>query len=193
MRSLEFSGAPLILQRGGVHNWSWLHEEAAIKPQQCMVQRASGSAIHPHTEGDEPQVHRDRSSCTRDLILCISSTGCSSLSFIIALNKLVNVLPWILRVTLENYGPQRGDPWNLPPTPGWTEAQMIRCNWQLKGAGRASGATESFPCGIWCDLWVDRVRTELNCRIPRWCHTELLLVEKNPQNKRTIVKNWVSP
>lgn len=29
--------------------------------------------------------------------------------------------------------------------------------------------TEPLTCGIWCCLWADGVRTELNCRTPIWC------------------------
>lgn len=42
--------------------------------------------------------------------------------------------------------------------------------------GGQSCSTEPLTCGIWCYLWVDRVRFELNSWIPCWCPNNGLLV-----------------
>ena len=52
------------------------------------------------------------------------------------------------------------------------------CVW----ARRQSCGTEPLTYGIWLYLWVDSVRTELNCRTPSWCHRELLVVGGKPQH-----------
>jgi len=71
--------------------------------------------------------------------------------------------------------------WNLWSVAGWSEAQeiLLVCdgplNWDLGGN---FCDTEHLSCGIWQYLRVDSVRTELNCRIPSWCHRELPVMGK---------------
>ena len=36
-------------------------------------------------------------------------------------------------------------------------------------SGEQSCGTEPLSCGIWCYLWVNSIRFELNCRTSRWC------------------------
>ena len=56
-----------------------------------------------YQEGDAPQLHGDETPVLRtlpDLDLCVSSSGCSSVSFIISFNKLINVSVSLSSVSL---------------------------------------------------------------------------------------------
>lgn len=78
----------------GVNNWSCLHEETPIKFQQYGVQGAfslvntshARTFMQPNSTGTEAPVL----GTLPDLTLCIFSSGCSSVSFILSFNKLVH-------------------------------------------------------------------------------------------------------
>lgn len=79
----------------GVNDPLHLHEEASLKSQQYKVQRASSlaNASTPEvwgtpTAGGQKLLHLGPSQTSP---LCISSSGCSSATFITLLKKLVNV------------------------------------------------------------------------------------------------------
>ena len=91
--------------------------------------------------------------------------------FIETSDLVSKLLLWLLWATLGNW-------WNLRSlwkllvysrsVANWLEAQVITwaCHWHLKlGVGgkvvRFCG-TELLTCEIWCYVWVDSVRTELN-------------------------------
>ena len=56
----------------------------------------TGRGLHPDSTGTEAPVL----GTLPDFTLCIPSSGCSSVSFIIPFNQLVNVFPWVPWVAL---------------------------------------------------------------------------------------------
>ena len=89
---------------------SCLHEEASTNPNSMGLGKISWGE-HRHLPGSVPCSRRivppdsmgTEAPVVRihlDLTLCISSPGCSSVSFGGSLKKLVNVFPWVLRIVL---------------------------------------------------------------------------------------------
>ena len=94
IRSLEFSSPFIILQRGGARNGSCLSKEASIKSHCCRVQRVQvGEHIHTGrvTHLNSMDTGAPAPGTLADHALCMSSSGHSSVSFVILLIKLVNV------------------------------------------------------------------------------------------------------
>ena len=104
IRSLEFADLCPISREGrgagnGVNSQSCLCDEASIKiPKvwglesfQVSENIHSGSVVHPSSTGSEAPAL----GTLPDLALCISSSGCSSVSFIISFNKLVNISKYV--------------------------------------------------------------------------------------------------
>ena len=128
--------------------------------------------------------------------LCISSSGCSCVSFISSFNKLVSIrksFPEFLQFDHT----QGGGYWNLWSVVCWSEAGdnlglQLGSEVQQGAPGGQSFETESLTCAVWCYLWVDGVRSELNCRTPRWYCRKLLGEEPHiwwPEMKCFV---WVS-
>ena len=68
--------------------------------------------------------------------------------------------------------PRRGH-WNLQSIANWSKAQVTTWtgDWQLKwggGGGSVAGRSECLTYRMWCYLWVDSVRIELNFKILIW-------------------------
>ena len=91
-------------------------------------------------------------------------------------------------------------PWCLKFKESVVYSQLVRstgmtsaCNWLL-ACMRPSCRTEPLICGIWCFLWVDTVRIELNSQTPfrclKNCHRETLLLplEFGQDTKRKGIK-----
>ena len=129
----------------GVNNWSCLYDEASMKIPKYRVQRAYG--VHPYWEGDTPQIHRHRSSCTWNLpktAPCLPLHLTAIWIFIIPFNILVNI-----SISLSSGSccskliePEEGA-WDPPIQSNLTEVVGIwgltTCNWYLKWYGSSLG------------------------------------------------------
>lgn len=144
-----------------------LHEETSIK-----FPIVGHSELPGWLNTSAPRIHPD-SRKTRlttqtfpDLFLCITSSGCSSVSFIISLQKLIS-----LSVSLSSAGffsklVRPRSLWNFWPTAGWLETQASKCVW-----GRWGGLLR-LRHYLWylTSYQVDRLRCLLGC-----CCRELLV------------------
>ena len=120
--SLKFAALPSPSSRArrgtrnGVanNNWSRLYEKAykiLIVIWYRRFKELSCWGTHPHQKGDEPHLHGDSSGrapalrTLPSLDLCVSSSVCSAVSFIMPFNKLVFVFPCVLWASLANSQP----------------------------------------------------------------------------------------
>lgn len=124
--------------------------------------------VHPNSAGTQ-LLHSDPPVFT----LCTSSSGCSSVFFIIA-NKLANVnkmFPWVLLAMLANCSTWSSDSRNL-----WFLARLDRhvgnlgthCLWLASEVRDRPLDLSLFICGV-CPNSGHWYRMELSCRTPSWC------------------------
>lgn len=110
---------------------------------------------------------------------CISSFCCSSVSFIISFNKLVNIGKCSLSSVSHSSKLTESKEESLEPLIcSWLEI-LLACDGPLKqDLGGNFCDTEHLSCGICQYLQVDSVRTQLHYRTPSWCHRELHVMGK---------------
>ena len=143
-----------------------LHDEASIK-----ISKVRGSESFPVGEHREvlEEWHAGESmellcSFLQTLTYTLFPSGCSSVSFIISFNKLVNINVSLSSMSYSSKftEPKEGSHWNLWPTACWSEAQVTSwtCKCYLKwGNGGQSCRTELLACRILHSLQIDSIRS----------------------------------